>query len=45
VADASTDEIHAAMDRLADQQEAIEKKLAEKHLNESVNPHRRRCLT
>jgi transposase len=40
VADASTDEIYSAMDWLVDQQEAIEKKLAVKHLNESVNPHR-----
>jgi hypothetical protein len=40
VADVSTNEIYAAMDWLVDQQEAIEKKLAAKHLNESVNPHR-----
>jgi hypothetical protein len=40
VADASTDEIYSAMDWLVDQQEAIEKKLAVKHLNEPVNPHR-----
>jgi len=40
VADASTDEIYAAMDWLVDQQDSIEKKLAAKHLNESVNPHR-----
>jgi hypothetical protein len=40
VADASTDEIYAAMDWLVDQQDSIEKKLAVKHLNESVNPHR-----
>jgi len=40
VADASTDEIYAAMDWLTDRQESIEKKLAAKHLNESVNPGR-----
>src|SRR5205807_6196164 len=39
VADASTDEIYAAMDWLVDQQDSIEKKLAAKHLNESVNTH------
>jgi transposase len=39
-AEASTDEIYAAMDWLVDRQGAIEKKLAAKHLNESVNPHR-----
>lgn len=40
VADASTDEIYAAMDWLAGQQEAIERKLAAKHLSPQVNPHR-----
>jgi hypothetical protein len=40
VADVSTDEIYSAMDWLVGQQEAIEKKLTVKHLNESVNPHR-----
>jgi hypothetical protein len=40
VAEASTDEIYAAMDWLADRQDKIEKKLAAKHLNESVNPGR-----
>ena len=33
VADASTDEIYAAMDWLAKRQEKIEKKLAAKHLS------------
>jgi hypothetical protein len=40
VADACTDEIYAAMDWLTDRQESIEKKLAAKHVNESVNPGR-----
>ena len=40
VADASTDEVYAAMDWLGDRQDAVEKKLAAKHLNESVNPGR-----
>jgi hypothetical protein len=40
VADASTDEIYAAMDWLVNRQEAIEKKLAAKHLSETVNPGR-----
>jgi hypothetical protein len=40
VADASTDEIYAAMDWLADRQEAIEKRLAARHLDPSVNPSR-----
>lgn len=40
VAGASTDEIYAAMDWLADRQEAIEKKLAAKHLAPGVNPSR-----
>nr|WP_239657015.1 transposase [Mycobacterium riyadhense] len=40
MAEASTDEIYAGMDWLADRQDRIEKKLAAKHLNESVNPGR-----
>jgi hypothetical protein len=40
VADASTDEIYAAMDWLVARQDRIEKKLAAKHLTESVNPGR-----
>jgi hypothetical protein len=40
VAGASTDEVYAAMDWLADRQEAIEKKLAAKHLGPEVNPSR-----
>ena len=40
LADASTDEIYAAMDWLNDRQEAIEKKLAAKHLNPTANPTR-----
>ena len=40
VAEASTDEIYAAMDWLVNRQEAIEKKLAAKHLSESANPAR-----
>ena len=40
VADASTDEVYAAMDWLADRQEAIEKKLAAKHLGPEANPTR-----
>ena len=40
VAGASTDEIYAAMDWLAGRQEAIEKKLAAKHLAPEVNPGR-----
>jgi hypothetical protein len=40
VTDASTDEVYAAMDWLADRQEAIEKKLAAKHLGPKVNPSR-----
>ena len=39
-ADASTDEIYAAMDWLVDRQDAIEKKLATKHLSPEVNPGR-----
>jgi hypothetical protein len=40
VAEASTDEIYAAMDWLTGRQDRIEKKLAAKHLAESVNPGR-----
>src|ERR1700751_3408121 len=40
VADACTDEVYAAMDWLADRQEAIERKLAAKHLAPEVNPGR-----
>ncbi len=40
VADASTDEVYAAMDWLADRQEGIEKKLAAKHLGPEANPSR-----
>jgi Transposase DDE domain len=40
VAEASTDEVYAAMDWLIDRQDRIEKKLAAKHLAESVNPGR-----
>ena len=40
VADASTDEIYAAMDWLADRQDAIEHQLAAKHLGPEVNPRR-----
>ena len=40
VAGACTDEIYAAMDWLADRQEAIERKLAAKHLAPDVNPGR-----
>ena len=40
VAGASTDEIYAAMDWLADRQDAIESKLAAKHLGPEVNPGR-----
>jgi len=40
IAGASTDEVYAAMDWLVDRQDAIEKKLAAKHLAESVNPGR-----
>ena len=38
ITDASTDEIYAAMDWLVGRQEAIEKKLAAKHLGPQVNP-------
>lgn len=40
VAGASTDEIYAAMDWLAGRQEMIEKQLAARHLDPSVNPGR-----
>jgi hypothetical protein len=40
VADASTDEIYAAMDWLADRQDAIETTLAGKHLSQQANPSR-----
>ena len=40
VADASTDEIYAAMDWLAGRQDAIERKLAAQHLAPEVNPAR-----
>jgi hypothetical protein len=41
VADASTDEVYAAMDWLLSQQDSIETKLARRHLvNEATNPHR-----
>jgi hypothetical protein len=40
VAGACTDEVYAAMDWLADRQEAIERKLAAKHLAPDVNPGR-----
>ena len=40
VADASTDEIYAAMDWLAARQDKIEKKLADKHLGPQANPSR-----
>jgi hypothetical protein len=40
VAGAGTDEIYAAMDWLAHRQEAIERKLAAKHLGPDVNPGR-----
>jgi hypothetical protein len=40
VAGASTDEVYAAMDWLVDRQDAIEKRLATRHLDQSVNPAR-----
>jgi hypothetical protein len=40
VAEASTDEIYAAMDWLTDRQDAIEKKLADTHLGPQANPSR-----
>lgn len=38
IADASTEEIYAAMDWLVDRQDAIERALAGKHLAAAVNP-------
>ena len=40
VVGASTDEVYAAMDWLAERQDTIEKKLAAKHLTPQVNPAR-----
>jgi hypothetical protein len=40
VADATTDEVYAAMDWLVDRQDGIEKQLAARHLDPSVNPGR-----
>ena len=40
ITDASTDEVYAAMDWLAERQEGIEKKLAAKHLGPESNPNR-----
>ncbi len=40
IADASTDEVYAALDWLAGQQDAIEAKLARKHLTGTANPDR-----
>lgn len=40
VADASTDEVYAAMDWLAGRQDAIERKLANRHLDTAANPNR-----
>jgi hypothetical protein len=40
VAGASTDEVYTAMDWLADRQDGIEKQLAARHLDPSVNPGR-----
>jgi hypothetical protein len=40
VADASTDEVYAAMDWLAGRQDTIEKALARRHLDTAANPHR-----
>jgi hypothetical protein len=40
IAGASTDEVYAAMDWLVDRQDAIEKKLATKHLAAEANPSR-----
>jgi hypothetical protein len=41
IADASTDEVYAAMDWLLGQQDSIEGKLARRHLtDEAINPHR-----
>jgi DDE family transposase len=40
VADASTDEVYAAMDWLLSRQDSIEAKLARRHLTGQANPHR-----
>ncbi len=40
VADATTDEVYAAMDWLAGRQDSIEKKLAARHLDTADNPNR-----
>jgi hypothetical protein len=40
VADATTDEVYAAMDWLAGRQEAIEKRLVARHLDTAANPDR-----
>ena len=40
VADASTDEVYAAMDWLLTRQDSIEAKLARRHLTGETNPHR-----
>jgi hypothetical protein len=40
VADASTDEVYAAMDWLLTRQDSIEAKLARRHLTGQTNPHR-----
>jgi hypothetical protein len=40
VADATTDEVYAAMDWLAGRQDAIEKRLAARHLDTADNPNR-----
>jgi hypothetical protein len=40
VAEASTDEVYAAMDWLAGRQDAIEKRLAARHLDTDANPNR-----
>lgn len=41
IADASTDEVYAAMDWLVGRQDAIEKKLAAKHLGPRVDPSKK----
>jgi hypothetical protein len=40
VAEATTDEVYAAMDWLAGRQDAIEKRLAARHLDTAANPNR-----
>jgi len=40
VADATTDQVYAAMDWLAGRQDAIEKRLAARHLDTAANPNR-----